>query len=350
MLETLWIDRPAAEERISKLIADASVLARQLSHFHADGVVIIPGAVAPDVIDRYLVEFSKLVSEDKIKAEVAGSIINAKHADSSRPGTKFLDVHARSELAQQISFAPPLKEFLQALFCEEALAFQTLHFKRGSTQAVHNDTAYVVVNEPKSMVASWVALEDVQPGSGELIYYPGSHRFNDYLYAPDRKHFDSEKDSGSTHDRHLDWIHEQAAAKGISLASFRPKKGDALFWHADLCHGGGVIDDPSKTRESLVTHYCPAHCTPRYFEFLSVENQVKIKSLYGDYISSAQYPLGSPQIAEQSFESRLQAQAEQYELRLYELANSLLNERAANEALRSSICWRARTRLAGLFG
>lgn len=41
----------------------------------------------------------------------------------------------------------------------------TLHFEVGSTQAIHRDTAYVVVkDEPLKLVASWIALADVTPG------------------------------------------------------------------------------------------------------------------------------------------------------------------------------------------
>jgi ectoine hydroxylase-related dioxygenase (phytanoyl-CoA dioxygenase family) len=32
------------------------------------------------------------------------------------------------------------------------------------------------------LVASWVALEDIQPDSGELEYYIGSHTLDDYLF------------------------------------------------------------------------------------------------------------------------------------------------------------------------
>jgi phytanoyl-CoA hydroxylase len=221
-------------------------------------------------------------------AESVWRVSENNRADLRKPGTKILDVHAYSEAAQRICFSDPLREFLERLFGETPLAFQTLHFEVGSTQAVHNDTAYVVVNEPKSLAASWVALEDIQEDSGELVYYPGSHRFEDYLYKPHRKHFVGAEDDNAKHDRHLSWIKEKAAENGIKLESFRPKKGDALFWHADLCHGGGPIKDSTRTRRSLVTHYCPARCTPNYFRYVSrVEEQVKRKSPAGGYISAA---------------------------------------------------------------
>jgi ectoine hydroxylase-related dioxygenase (phytanoyl-CoA dioxygenase family) len=49
-----------------------------------------------------------------------------------------------------------------------ALAFQSLYFRWGSRQDIHQDTVFVKVSSPMEMVASWVALEDIQTDSGEL--------------------------------------------------------------------------------------------------------------------------------------------------------------------------------------
>jgi len=35
--------------------------------------------------------------------------------------------------------------------------------------------------------ASWIALEDIQPGSGELEYYKGSHKLDDYVFEGQHK-------------------------------------------------------------------------------------------------------------------------------------------------------------------
>jgi hypothetical protein len=291
MFDSLWIDKPAAEEVLERLLADPATaqVGSYLKHFHQFGYCIIPNAVPVDVIDRYLVECHELIEADKLKISLGLQILPAKGADILVPLTKILDVHVFSEAAQKISFSPPLKSFLDHLFCEPALAFQTLHFETGSTQAVHNDTAYVVLNEPKSLCASWVALEDIQPGTGELVYYPGGHRFGDFLYQNHRKNWSVDDDGHDIHDHHLHWLHQRAKELGIELQTFRPKKGDALIWHADLPHGGGPITRENSTRRSLVTHYCPARCTPHYFRFMDVKDQVKRELDNKGYISSFYY-------------------------------------------------------------
>ena len=79
------------------------------------------------------------------------------------------------------------------------MAFQTLYFRYGSQQAIHQDPAYVVIDEPMKLCASWLALEDVKPGSGELIYYPGSHLNSDFLFSGEHKHWKGSRDGAEQH-------------------------------------------------------------------------------------------------------------------------------------------------------
>ena len=67
------------------------------------------------------------------------------------------------------------------IFDDSPLLFQSLSFEKGSQQGMHQDTAYIVVDSPLELAASWIALQDVEPGSGELMYYEGSHRLPEYL-------------------------------------------------------------------------------------------------------------------------------------------------------------------------
>jgi hypothetical protein len=291
MFESLWIDKPAAEEVLTSLETDpaTSEVARQLRHFHQFGYCIMPNAVPADLIDQYVAEYKQLIAAEKLKISLGLNLHPAKDADLLVPLTKLLDVHFFSAAGQNIAFSPPIRIFLEKLFREPALAFQSLHFETGSTQAVHNDTAYVVLDEPKSLCASWVALEDIQPGTGELVYYPGGHRFGEFLYPGEKKSWNAKDDGHAIHDHHLQWLHQRAKELGIELQTFRPKKGDALMWHADLPHGGGPISAPNSTRRSLVTHYCPVHCTPHYFQFLEVARHQKKQVDAGGYISSFYY-------------------------------------------------------------
>ncbi len=114
-------------------------------------------------------------------------------------------------------------------------------------------------------VGSWVALEDIEEGTGELQYYVGSHRIPEFLYEGKTRAVPS---TSPQVDRFTDWVARQSETMELSVKRFHPKKGDVLIWHADLVHGGSVVTKRGKTRRSLVTHYCPNDVDPCYMSTL----------------------------------------------------------------------------------
>ena len=159
-----------------------------------------------------------------------------------------------------------------------AAAFQSLGFYYGSQQELHQDSAFVRVSSPLEFVASWIALEDISPGSGELEYYPGSHALPHYLFGgkylwvdvgdPELQLF-----SGG--------LQSRARDAGLSPQRFLAKKGDVLIWSAGLMHGGSPVELPDRTRKSLVTHYCPADLNPMY---AYKGGRAKRQSISGHYV------------------------------------------------------------------
>lgn len=284
---SLWIDQADAKSVLCKRALDNSsikVLQKNLEEFIDNGFTIIQSAVSSELIDQYLIDFEKLLANKDAgllaSVPVHGpedkAMVAAYYADRKSPLTKYLDTFFFSEYAKKLSLNNLAVDFLTAIFEEPPLCFQSLHFERGSTQAIHQDTAYVVVDHPLNLAASWIALEDVQPGSGELAYYPGSYRFADHLYSGEHKHFNHERDAHQEHMDHLESLHQKAAQAGLLLQKFRPKKGDMLIWHADLAHGGLPIKNPSLTRRSYVSHYCGISRTPNYVQYLPEEKRQRI--------------------------------------------------------------------------
>jgi phytanoyl-CoA hydroxylase len=82
--------------------------------------------------------------------------------------TSNMPARAMAAMARSILFAPEILRFVNLVLERPALAFQSLYFRWGSRQDIHQDTAFVKVSSPMEMVASWVALEDIQTDSGEL--------------------------------------------------------------------------------------------------------------------------------------------------------------------------------------
>src|SRR5215469_1452298 len=266
----LWIDKQdAAEQAAAKreqgLISEDEF--RLVSYFITNGYCIIDDAADGKLIDAYLAEVQEMfASRPDLWVTEGPEVKRLGEAQVDRALTKVLDTYMVSRRALQMAFAPALERMLRVIFGEPAAVHQGLHFQIGSTQAIHQDTAYVVIKPALALAAAWVALEDVKPGGGELIYYRGSHRFGDFLYPGDQRHWHTDAHGHEIHNHHLAWLHSEAVERGTPLEYFWPKKGSVLIWHADLAHGGAPIVNSGYTRKSIVFHYCPVSARPAYFD------------------------------------------------------------------------------------
>jgi len=264
-VSTLWIDAPDAADQVDRRVDDP-VMREKVRTFIERGYVVFDKVIDADAvaaINRDIDAYRERPAEVVMKN--AGAYVDPATVEAMGRGDRMIDLYGRSPAAREAIFASPIATFLSLIFSEPAIAMQSLTFAYGSQQAIHQDTAYVVTTRPLSLAASWIALEDVTPGSGELIYYPGSHRFEPFRFSGTYKHWNQKRDGTEQHQEFLKGLHEKARANGLEIEAFLPKAGDALIWHADLAHGGSRITDPTRTRRSLVTHYTPQSVKPNYF-------------------------------------------------------------------------------------
>ena len=266
----LWTDRLDAPELLVARVARGELDARDgdaLAAWMREGYWIQPEAVPLDAVERLKADIAALwaAREPAVRVELDGRTL-ALAPELALQHPKLVDVYVRSQAALELALAAPIRRFLALVFDEAPLLFQSLSFERGSEQPLHQDTAYVVVVPPMAMVAAWIALEDVQEGSGELVYYPGSHRLPEQLFHGARN-WNREHDGLEAQQQYQQGLVRACDAAGLERRLFRPRKGDVLFWNADLAHGGSAILDPTLTRRSLVCHYCPASAKPYYFAY-----------------------------------------------------------------------------------
>lgn len=289
----LWTDRLDARAELERRVA-AGRLTREegakLAFWTENGFWIEKGAVPEETLVALERELALLAADrtDPPLVELGGRY--ERLGPMTRGHVKLVDAYARSRAALAAAFAPRLCEFLRLVFDDDALLFQSLSFERGSEQPVHQDTAYVVVTPPLAFAAAWIALEDIRAGSGELVYYPKSHRLEDHLFGGTNKNWNVERDGLAAQQHFHTELLRRAAARGLAPATFLPARGDVLFWNADLAHGGSPITDARLTRKSLVCHYCPAHATPYYMHHRPGRRTVR-SFAPGCTFASSHYPL-----------------------------------------------------------
>ena len=289
-----WIDTDRFEEELAARVASGAIsaeLADQIQTFERDGYIILRGIVPEEILSA--------IDDEVASAWEPGSGFLGRNpkqglgwahefpADGNR---RIVDPIVNAPSAQLAAFVPEIRDFMAAIFGEDPLAFQSLFFERGSQQRIHQDTAYVVVSQPVTIAAAWIALEDVQEGNGELVYYPGSHRFDDFLFGtPEEpsKSWNQGRDGQEMHKAFLQGLDDQAAARGIEKARFLPKRGDVLLWHADLAHGGSKQTNDDASRRSIVVHYMPKSVQPNYVNFTNHFRPYPVGE--GGYISSRHY-------------------------------------------------------------
>lgn len=263
-----WTDTSQRQELLSQMRMQGSVDdddAQRLNFWMEKGYVIIRAALSPSDVARTQRAIDGLI--DRHERQMTYWTTDGKQthmADRSKLGSaecKVIDVHAADPDVRNAVFSPTISRFLELVMQSKAIAFQTLYFEYGSQQPIHQDTAFVYVEPPLEFIASWIALEDVLPGCGELEFHEGSHRLPDELYGnPPGKALYGNDPRVETYS---DELVQRCRAADMRLEHFLPKAGDVLFWAADLAHGGSPRTNES-TRRSLVTHYCPVHRRPPY--------------------------------------------------------------------------------------
>lgn len=262
----LWVDRPDALSRLESMHRGDEVSAdeaAQLDQFIRRGyltfslgdVTASAAALGSDV-DRIWRE-----RPADLAYAWSGPLRSFAEADlgrDRRPSYRIADLHSHSQAALDLYLHPAIFRRVELALGRPAVATQSLYFEWGSQQALHRDPVFVQTQPPSHLIAAWIALEDIHPASGPLVYMPGSHRLPYYQFAPGEFLFDqsrygpAEAEAMAEHDR------RQCAAAGLMPETLVCPRGEVLLWHSSLLHGGSAVADPGKTRKSFVVHFSSA--------------------------------------------------------------------------------------------
>ncbi|HVT02193.1 MAG TPA: phytanoyl-CoA dioxygenase family protein [Thermoanaerobaculia bacterium] len=260
----LWIDQPDARDRISALSRSGRISAqdaRLLSDFHENGYVRLFLDPAVEPFDELLADIDRVWVEkphDLLFAYGQPVMRRMSTADEQRdrkPGHRIGELFSHSPAARRLYLHPRLHAIAAMILGEPSVAIQSIFFEFGSAQALHRDPVFVQTAVAGHLLASWIALEDIHPDSGPLMYVPGSHRLPPYEFRPGEYRFDSRVFGEKEVNEEKAWLAEQMKTRGLERQIFTARKGEVLFWHAGLYHGGAAIADAARTRKSFVVHY-----------------------------------------------------------------------------------------------
>ena len=177
--------------------------------------------------------------------------------DAKRAGLRIQDAYKTNSAVKSLACNLQILDLLAKLYGRAAIPFQTLNFPVGSQQHFHTDSVHFSSLPERFMCGVWIALEDIGPEQGPLLYYPGTHRWP--IYCNDEIGAYPNPAIGQARYEAL-WQALVTQAK-IEPFVFHAKKGDALIWAANLLHGGAPHLNNQLTRWSQVTHYYFENCT-----------------------------------------------------------------------------------------
>lgn len=219
------------------------------------GYTVIKAAIPPETCSHIIQRFAEL--------ERANPTIFHRHQDALGHYPRVVNLHAAFPELKKLFVENTLWLKVQdVLFGAQTALYTSLFYQVGSQQPIHRDTPLFATRPEYLYFGNSVYLEPAGDANGCLEVIEGGHR----LPELDReelaiRHYGS-LDAIPNLDDDLWRIYQDAVAAQMAAAGLTKKKvyagtGDSLIWHPQLPHGGARIEDPERTRYSLVMHTTP---------------------------------------------------------------------------------------------
>lgn len=272
-----WFDAPSALSEIETRSGGRQTDRRILESWVRDGYAVVDRVVPHDAIDAMLDDLDGLFTASEPRAGLRfhdlefgtdGHRSAVDHAELltydpderlAARGRSSWRVHSfveQSAAADAVRDCAELRRIASMILGCDTRASYSINFHNGSVQELHQDSAVFHLGVPNLIVGAWIACEDIVAGAGPLVYYPGSHR--DALFAEfdDYPNTNLRTASDGTAARYTRSV--RVRSDDFDEHRFLARKGDVLFWHGMLIHGGAAITEAGVTRRSLVLHFVPA--------------------------------------------------------------------------------------------
>ncbi len=250
-----WLDRPDALLAVDRRLAEGTITAGDAElcrQWIVDGYLIVENLIEHDLLDRTWEAYEQAIRDGRVTLDPES------HGEGDPYPGRNLDPHVQLPPIAALQSHPTILRITNLLFGRETIPFQTIMGHKSSAQRPHSDAIHMTTYPLGYLIANWIAFEDIHPDSGPLEYYPRSHRLLPYLLSGDigiAPRAFKEKGYALYNERYEPTIERYLKAHRLEPQFFCPRKGDVLFWHANLVHGGSLRKDLRHSRRALVCHY-----------------------------------------------------------------------------------------------
>jgi phytanoyl-CoA hydroxylase len=171
----------------------------------------------------------------------------------------------RDFAVQRILTAPALVKAFVALLGEQPKIVQSMYFEGNSATWEHQDSYYLDSEHIGTMVAAWIALEDIAATAGRFFICPRSHQL-------DLGRQSLRTNIADNHEVYIQSVVQKVQQLGLTIRAPCLQRGDVLFWNSWTIHGSLATQDPTRSRASVTCHAIPE--SHRFLQF-----QTRIKKL-----------------------------------------------------------------------
>ena len=214
--------------------------------YQDQGYLIVEDLLSPEEVSGFLAEQDRDVPE-----EAKGLGLRRYTADPS-----WASIARNSKV----------KEIVSELVGGDPMIVQTMYMAKspegGTGVALHQDTHYIR-NEPNTLMACWIALNDTDRDNGGLCVVPGSHKRPLYGTAPpadDSEHASWSKSYEMRGPDGKEWVEEMHSHQidGLDpdeIEYLTVPKGAGVFFTSMTVHGSFANRSGTRPRLAFATHY-----------------------------------------------------------------------------------------------
>lgn len=259
-----WLESPFAERLIDELFL-SDEWKKRCRFFARNGYLILDLDLDPRLIDGIANDMFQM-------SDVENKNYFYNPNDSNK---RLFHFWKKSRNVHALATNKAVMHVLDILYNRTSFPFQTINFVEPSEQPAHSDLIHFNVTPAQWMSACWVALEDVDLSNGPLFVYPKSHKLPVYelndigLKGPKYQGQGVGSNVQEVYQQYEQFMMALMEEKGLECKRVHLKKGEALFWAANLVHGGSPLLESGRTRLSQVTHYYFKGCENYYCPLFS---------------------------------------------------------------------------------
>ena len=217
----------------------------QVEKYHTDGYLLVPDLLTDPEVDAFLTHESKPKPPERQKGLLTHTV------DSE---WEYLATH------------PCIVGITNQLLEGSPMIVQTMYLNKphagGKGIALHQDTHYIR-NEPNTLMACWLAMDETDEANGGLCVVPGSHRKvlrevrmpenTEEHAAWEKDHLMQDRDGNEwTEHLHAFEVADLDPSEIVKLAV--PRCGGVFFTGMTI-HGSYVNRSPDRPRRAFAAHY-----------------------------------------------------------------------------------------------